>query len=32
VLLADKGYDADFIRDDMEKRGGIAMTQPGGAG
>lgn len=25
VLLADKGYDADFIRDDMEKRGGIAM-------
>ena len=25
VLLADKGYDADFIREDMEKRGGIAM-------
>lgn len=25
VLLADKGYDADFIRDDMEKRGGVAM-------
>ena len=25
VLLADKGYDADFIRDDMEQRGGYAM-------
>ncbi len=25
VLLADKGYDADFIRKDMEKRGGTAM-------
>jgi transposase len=25
VLLADKGYDADFIRQDMEKRGGFAM-------
>ena len=25
VLLADKGYDADFIREDMEKRGGFAM-------
>jgi transposase len=25
VLLADKGYDADFIRDDMERRGGFAM-------
>ena len=25
VLLADKGYDADFIRDDMEKRGGTAI-------
>jgi transposase len=25
VLLADKGYDADFIRQDMERRGGIAM-------
>ena len=25
VLLADKGYDADFIREDMLKRGGIAM-------
>ena len=25
VLLADKGYDADFIRADMEKRGGTAM-------
>ena len=24
VLLADKGYDADFIREDMEKRGGTA--------
>ena len=23
VLLADKGYDADFIREDMDKRGGI---------
>ncbi len=25
VLLADKGYDADFIREDTEKRGGTAM-------
>ena len=25
VLLADKGYDADFIRQDMEARGGFAM-------
>ncbi len=25
VLLADKGYDADFIRADMERRGGVAM-------
>ena len=25
VLLADKGYDADFIREDMERRGGAAM-------
>ena len=25
VLLADKGYDADFIRDDMGRRGGFAM-------
>jgi transposase len=25
VLLADKGYDADFIRGDMESRGGFAM-------
>jgi len=25
VLLADKGYDADFIREDMERRGGTAM-------
>ena len=25
VLLADKGYDADFIRQNMEKRGGVAM-------
>lgn len=25
MLLADKGYDADFIRKDMEKRCGIAM-------
>ncbi|WP_419799965.1 IS5 family transposase [Terasakiella sp.] len=25
VLLADKGYDANSIRDDMEKRGGYAM-------
>lgn len=24
-LLADKGYDANSIRDDMEKRGGFAM-------
>lgn len=25
VLLADKGYDADFIRYDMQSRGGFAM-------
>ena len=25
VLLADKGYDADFIRKDMEVGGGVAM-------
>lgn len=25
VLLSDKGYDADFIREDMERRSGIAM-------
>ena len=25
VLIADKGYDADRIRDDMEQRGGIAV-------
>ena len=25
VLLGDKGYDADFLRKDMEKRGGIAV-------
>ena len=25
VLLADKGYDADFIREDMARRGGMAM-------
>src|SRR3546814_11249016 len=25
VLLADNGYDADFIRQDMDKRGGVAM-------
>ena len=25
VLLGDKGYDADFIRQDMESRGGLAM-------
>ena len=25
VLLADKGYDADFIREDMDRRGGVAM-------
>ena len=25
VLLADRGYDADFIREDMERRGGTAM-------
>ena len=25
VLLADKGYDADFIREDIERRGGTAM-------
>jgi len=25
VLLADKGYDADFIRKDMERRGGMAI-------
>ena len=25
VLLADKGYDADSIREDMESRGGVAV-------
>ncbi|GGE08097.1 hypothetical protein GCM10011529_13140 [Polymorphobacter glacialis] len=25
VLLGDKGYDADFIRQDIEDRGGVAM-------
>ena len=25
VLLGDKGYDADFIRQDMADRGGVAM-------
>ena len=25
VLLADRGYDSDFIREDMESRGGYAM-------
>ena len=25
VLLGDKGYDADFIRDDMRQRDGFAM-------
>ena len=25
LLLADKGYDADFIRENMEKRGCIAI-------
>lgn len=25
VLLAKKGYDVDFIRENMESRGGIAM-------
>ena len=25
VLLADKGYEADFIREDKERRGGVAM-------
>jgi hypothetical protein len=25
VLLADKGYNADYIREDMERRGGTAM-------
>lgn len=25
MLLADKGYDADFIREDMEQRGGVAV-------
>lgn len=25
VLLADKGYDADFIREDMEQQGGVAV-------
>ena len=27
VLLADKGYDADFIREDMERRGGTTMIR-----
>ena len=26
VLLGDKGYDADFIRQDMDNRGGVAMV------
>ena len=26
VLLADKGYDADFIRQDTQKRGGVAIV------
>ena len=25
VLIADKGYDADFIRNDVDKRGGVAV-------
>ena len=25
VLLADRGYDADFIRNDMQARGGVAV-------
>lgn len=25
VLVADKGYDADFIRQDMDSRGGVAV-------
>lgn len=25
VLIADRGYDADFIREDMEERGGVAV-------
>lgn len=25
VLIADKGYDADRIRDNMEQRGGVAV-------
>ena len=25
VLLADRGYDADHIREDMERRGGVAI-------
>lgn len=25
VLIADKGYDADRIRDNMEERGGVAV-------
>jgi len=26
VLLADRGYDADFIREDMAARGGVAVV------
>lgn len=26
VFIADKGYDADWIRDDVEARGGVAVT------
>jgi transposase len=27
VLLADRGYDADFIREDMSARGGVAIIR-----
>ena len=29
VLLADKGYDADFIREDMKKRGNAHLAHAG---
>jgi transposase len=25
ILIGDRGYDADFIREDMEERGGVAV-------
>jgi len=28
VLIADKGYDADYIRDVVEQDGGVAVIPP----